>query len=366
MKEANLKMIKLQDIGTFREIPELAMYIYAGDLTALQEAKDKGWNIEEEIHLSKHTSLSPLDLALIAQQFDVVKLLVAYNVNLNVKKNPAFLRAVRYCKEEIVRYLVEQGAKLDGHNQVGSGAYLQAYYGNKRNIPLIHELGLDVKEYGGAVLRQAVSDFDKKTVNYLLEQGVDINYQKPDMVYPYGATPLTVATRMGNITMVKYLIERGASITLTEKDGQRPYTIALGMKNKELANYLKALEPIELHSIENKRCALQKYKLPKELLDFLTGDQLHLKLAPNDYDIHYIDFFNLTDTIEMKFGQQKLLLLSANVDNYSDLQVVWNPEGEGQVGCYDVEHEEYADLCNFTEFLAKPEFYLIQFLEGEL
>lgn len=100
------------------------------------------------------------------------------------------------------------------------------------------------------------------------------------------------------------------------------------------------------------------------MLDFLTGDQLHLKLAPNDYDIHYIDFFNLTDTIEMKFGQQKLLLLSANVDNYSDLQVVWNPEGEGQVGCYDVEHEEYADLCNFTEFLAKPEFYLIQFLEG--
>ncbi|WP_249662357.1 ankyrin repeat domain-containing protein, partial [Lysinibacillus fusiformis] len=97
-------------------------------------------------------------------------------------------------------------------------------------------------------------------------------------VYPSGATPLTVATRMGNITMVKYLIERGASITLTEKDGQRPYTIALGMKNKKLANYLKALEPIKLHSIENKRCALQKFKLPQELLDFLTGDQLHLKL----------------------------------------------------------------------------------------
>ncbi|MCT6903969.1 MAG: ankyrin repeat domain-containing protein, partial [Lactobacillus sp.] len=229
-------MIKLQDIGTFSELPELAMFIYTGNITALRVARDKGWNIEEEICLSRHTSLSPLDLALIAQRLDVVKLLVGYGVNLNVEKNPSFLRAVRYCKENIVRYLVEQGAKLDGYNQVGSGAYSQAYYGNKGNIPLIHELGLDIKQHGGPVLRQAVSNFDKKTVTYLLDQGVDINYQKPDMVYPYEATPLTVATRMGNIAMVNYLIERGANVTLAEKDGERAYTIAVRMKNVELAN----------------------------------------------------------------------------------------------------------------------------------
>ena len=82
---------------------------------------------------------------MIAQRLDVVKLLVGYGVNLNVEKS-FLLRAVRYCKENIVRYLVEQGAKLDGYNQVGSGAYSQAYYGNKRNIPLIHELGLDIKQ----------------------------------------------------------------------------------------------------------------------------------------------------------------------------------------------------------------------------
>ena len=63
-------------------------------------------------------------------------------------KKSCFLRAVRYCEETIVRYLVEQGARLDGCNQVGSGAYSQAYYGNKRNIPLIHELGLDIKLHG--------------------------------------------------------------------------------------------------------------------------------------------------------------------------------------------------------------------------
>ncbi|WP_341303030.1 ankyrin repeat domain-containing protein [Lysinibacillus sp. FSL H8-0500] len=357
-------MIKLQDIGTFPQLPKIAMHIYNGDISALQNALDNGWSIEGAIPLSKHTSLSPLDLALISQQFDVVKLLVAHNVNLNVEKNPAFLKAVRYCKERIVRYIVEHGAKLDGDNQVGSGAYSQAYYGNKGNIPLIHELGLDIRQHGGALLRQAVSNYDMKIVSYLLVQGVNINYQQSDMVYPYGATPLTVATRMGNLDMVKYLVEQGADITLAEKDGERAYTIAVGMKNKELADYLKALEPIELHTIEHKKEALKKYKLPDELVEFLTGDQLHLKLAPNDYDIQYIEFFKLTDTIEMKIGRQKLLRLSASVGNYSDIEIVWNPKGK--IGCYDVEHEEYADLCSFKEFLAKPEKYLIHFLEGEL
>jgi len=359
-------MINLKDIGRFNELSEMAMHIYNGNIPALMNAIEEGWDIEDDIILSKHISLSPLDLALISQRLNVVKLLVEHGVNLNVKNNPAFLCAVRYCKEDVVRYIVAHGAKLDMLNQVGSGAYSQAYYGNKKNMPLIHELGLDIKQHGGPVLRQAVSDHDMKTITYLLDQGVDINYNKPNMVYPYEATPLTEATRIGNLTMVKYLVERGADVTLAEKDGERPYTIAVGNKNTALADYLKSLEPTELHDLENKKYALKKYKLSDELISFLTGDKLRLELDANDYEISYIDFFTLTDTIEMKVGRQKLLRLSADIDNYSDLQIVWNPKKKGQIGCYDVEHQEYADLCSFKEFLTKPEIYLIKFLEGEL
>lgn len=245
-------MITLKGIGKFNDLPEIAMHIYKGNIPALQAAIKVGWDIEADIKLSKHISLSPLDLALISQRLNVVKLLVEHDVNLNVKNNPAFLQAVRYCKEDIIRYIVAHGAKLDMLNQVGSGAYSEAYYGNKKNIPLIHELGLDVKQHGGPILRQAVSNHDMKTITYLLDQGVDINYNKQNMVYPYGATPLTEATRMGNLAMVQYLVERGADVTLAEKDGERPYTIAVGNKNTALANYLKALEPSELHNVENK------------------------------------------------------------------------------------------------------------------
>jgi uncharacterized protein len=64
------------------------------------------------------------------QQKEVVQLLVEHGVNLNAQHHSAFLTAVRYCKEDIVRYLVAQGAELDKLNRTGSGAYSQAYYGN--------------------------------------------------------------------------------------------------------------------------------------------------------------------------------------------------------------------------------------------
>ncbi|AIQ77120.1 MULTISPECIES: ankyrin repeat domain-containing protein [Paenibacillus] len=357
-------MIRLKDIGKFQELPQMAMHIYNGNIPELEAAIRAGWDIEEGIVLSQYTTLTPLDLALISERMDVIKLLVQHGVNLNVKNNPAFLLAVRYCKEDIVRYIAAQGAKLDKLNQVKSGAYSQAYYGNKNNIPLIHELGLDIKQHGGGVLRKAVSDHDLKTVTYLLDHGVDINYNKSDMVYPYQATPLTVATRIGNQAMVQFLIERGADVTLAEKDGDRPYTIAVSNKNTALADYLKSLEPAEFHDIENKKFELRKYKLSDELVSFLTGKNLRLELTQNEYEIRYIDFFTLTDTIEMKIGRQKLLRLSADIDNYSDLLLMWNPKKKGLIGCYDVEHQTYADLCSFAEFLTQPEIYLINFLEG--
>lgn len=319
-------MIRLKDIGKFQELPQMAMHIYNGNIPELEAAIRAGWDIEEGIVLSQYTTLTPLDLALISERMDVIKLLVQHGVNLNVKNNPAFLLAVRYCKEDIVRYIAAQGAKLDKLNQVKSGAYSQAYYGNKNNIPLIHELGLDIKQHGGGVLRKAVSDDDLKTVTYLLDHGVDINYNKSDMVYPYQATPLTVATRMDNQAMVQFLIERGADVTLAEKDGDRPYTIAVSNKNTALADYLKSLEPAEFHDIENKKFELRKYKLSDELVSFLTGKNLRLELTQNEYEIRYIDFFTLTDTIEMKIGRQKLLRLSADIDNYSDLLLMWNPK----------------------------------------
>lgn len=54
----------------------------------------KEMDLEEEITLSKYIALTPLDLALICNQPEVVKLLVEHGVNLNAKNNPSILKAV--------------------------------------------------------------------------------------------------------------------------------------------------------------------------------------------------------------------------------------------------------------------------------
>ncbi len=357
--------MKLKDIGKFDTVPELAQHIYEGNIEALCSALAAGWDIEQGIELSRHVTCSPLDIAIVAEQLGVVKLLCEHGANLNAAGRPAFLTAVRYCGADIVRYVAANGARLDAVNNVKSGAYEQAYYGNKTNIPLIMELGLDITKHGGKTLRNAVDKHDLKTVAYLLEHGVDINFNEPDMVYPYRATPLTVAARSGNLKMVKYLVERGADVTLAEKDGERAYTIAVSSKYTEMANYLKAIEPPEFHQLENKLYALKSYKLPKDIMAFLCGDQLRLELTANEYGMNYVEFFSLTDVIEMKVGRQKLLRLSSVVDNYGDILIVWNPK-QKCIGYYDVEHQVYADVCSFAEFLLQPEVHLAQIIEAEL
>ena len=317
--------------------------------------------MEGKIALSEHIMLSPLDLALICNQPKVVRLLVERGAKLHGKDNPAILYAARYCGADMIRYLVEHGARLDGLSRLKSSAYDEAYYGNKQNIAVLHELGLDIRKYGGKTLRKAVADHDMKMIQFLLDKGVNINYNEPDMVYPYQATPLTVAVRQNNMRMVQYLVEQGADVTLQENDGERAYTIAVSQKNTEMADYLRAQEPEAFHNLSNKLYALKSYKLPKTLIHFLTEGSLKIELPSRPAGAQYIEFFSLIDTVEMKMGRQKLLRLSSELDQYSHIQIVWNPSKK-RIGYVDVEHQEHGILCTFEQFLNQPETYIDQLL----
>ncbi|PAF33889.1 hypothetical protein CHI14_00055 [Paenibacillus sp. 7516] len=329
------------------------MAIYKGDTAAVEEWIREGVDLEEPISLSKYIALTPLELSLITNQKKIVELFVENGVNLNMKGKPAILIAARYGGEEVIRYLHQKGAKLTGLNKVKSSAFDEAYYGNKKNIAVLNELGLDIRKYGGKTLRTAVSDHDMKTIKYLLDEGVDINYNEPDMVYPYRATPLTVAARNNNMKMVQFLVEQGADVTIQEKDGERAYTIAVSQKNDEMAEYLKAREPKEFHDLSNKLHALKPYKLPKELVHFLNKGPRRVELPDNEPGIKYIDFFSLLDTVEMKMGRQKLLRLSADVELYSHIHLVWNPSKK-VIGYVDLEHQEYGNIAPLSDILVDP------------
>ena len=48
-----------------------------------------------------------------------------------------------------------------------------------------------------------------------------------------------VAVNTDSLKLVKWLVEKGADITIKNKFGERPYTIAVLNKNQEMMDYIK-------------------------------------------------------------------------------------------------------------------------------
>lgn len=357
-------MIRLKDIGEFETIPEILNDIMTENIPKLEEHLLKGWDIDKIISVSKYTDLSPLDCAMIIEAFESVKWLVEHRVNLNKKDNPSFLTAVRYCDEKIIQYIVSHGAKVNMTNNVKSEAFMEAIYGEHyEHLQLIHDLGHTVEKYGGKAFRDAVSDKNYEVLKFFIKNGVDINYNEADMIYPFKPTPLCVAARYVDLAMCKFLVENGADVTLTEKDGMRPYSIALEKGDIEMAEYFKSLEPVEYHSLQNKLDELKPFKLPKNLIEFLQGEKLHFEL--NDCDFKWIEFFSLMDTIPMKVGRQKLLRISKIAGDYEHIYIVWNPKTK-KIAFYDMEHKELNDITDFIDFINNVSSYMQKIIEGGL
>jgi len=349
-------MIEIKDIGTFESIPQIVTDIIHGDIEALNNYLQQGLDIEKLIEIDEYIEESPLDIALIMESFDSVKWLVEQGVNLNSKENPSFLRAVRYCDEDIVRYVVEHGAKIRVLNNVKSDGFEQALYGNRiENLSLVHNLGYSVNKYGGKAFRKVVSDQNYEAIDFFISNNVDMNYNESDMVYSFKPTPLCIAARYVDLKMCKYLVKHGADVTIAEKDGLRPYSIALEKGDDEMADYFKSLEPAKFHSLDCKLTELQPYKLPKDLIDFLKSDNLHIDLPNSDFE--FFSFFSLTDVVLFIHRGKKLVRISKSSGDYDNIKLVWNPESK-KIACYDMEHEELNDLCDFKEFLKDPDNHL--------
>ena len=343
-------MIQLKDLGKFESVPKIVIDIIEGNISGLELELSTGWDINEPIEVSKYSEHSPLELALVMCCIPSIQWLVEHGANLNDEENPSFLLAVRYGNKEVIEYVVAHGANVHALNCVKADAFQAALYGKKyEHLQIIHDLGHTVQKSGGKAFRNAITDKNYEVLDFFINNGADINYNKPDSVYPFKPTPLCIAARYVDLKMCKYLVEHGADVTFTEKDGMRPYSIAVEKGDMEMAEYFRSLEPAEFHDIQNKMDQLKPFKLPKALVNFLEGDTLYFELP--DSDFISIEFFPLIDTIPFKIGRRNLLRLSKELGEYNEWQIVWEPKSK-KIGCYDIEHQELRELCKFDEFMA--------------
>lgn len=343
--------MKLFDSNT--ELTELAKLIMSEDIIVLEKLWCNGFDINSKFSIAKGIEETPIILALSENKKKVIDWLLSNNVELNNKEYPAILMACSSCSSKVVKLLIDNGADVNAKHRIGSSAMSDALYGkNYDAVSLLIERGYDIKR-DGTSLRQAVSDRQYKAIAIFLNHGVNVNFCKPNMVYPYNPTPVHVAAENNDFKTVKLLVEHGADVTIKDKYGERPYHCAEKNKNEEMIQFIKSLEPKQWHNEEQRLIDLKSYKIPAELLDFLRGDKRRIEIHDNPYS-RYIVFNSLLELKEVKWEKRKLIDLIKEVDNYdSEGFLVWYPKNK-MLAFADYEHGEFVEICNVKEFLDNP------------
>lgn len=271
-----MKNYQIAHFGIFEET-ELDLEIiaiYENDLEKLKKLLGKNVNKVIEIHGEYGKEFTPLEIALYLNKKEIIQYLISQKASTKKGKyhKKAIEIAVRYCDPDTVM-LFENDLELLSEEKKEQ-LFKEIFYGEEKysNIEALEKIGITIKEYGGLTLRKLASDNDIEWVTYFLSKGADINYHKPDMIFPYASTPVIEAARNNHYDLVKILVRRGADIAIKDKYGDRPYTLAIKNNNMRMANYLKKLEPKVFHDLESKKQVLKSYKVPESLVEFLNRD----------------------------------------------------------------------------------------------
>ena len=356
-------MYRIAHIGSWESLPETAAAIYDHDIPKLQVMIQRGIDLNSLIPLSKYTKLTPLEIAVFQNDVPMIYFLLEHGAKPDLAEGQSLLLiAARCCGPEVVQLFLGQISKFSLaqkrqiFNEIRCGKRLE-------NIPVLEQAGITVAKFGGEAFRAAVYDGYIELAQLLLEKGVDINYHKSDMVFPYASTPVTEAARNNNFQMVRWLIEQGADITISDKYGERPYSVAVQNKNQEMADYLKVLEPEDWHNEQGKARELMPYKLPKDMEEYLKTGLLRLEF-PEQELVKWAELYSYMDVQEMTWKRKKFLSLMTAMDNYSDYLLLWNSKDK-KLWYLDIEHEEFHPMAKWKDFIAEPGKYLNGMIEGE-
>lgn len=305
----------------------------------------------------EHVQKTPLELAVQENREDMVRLLVERGADLTQNGDELLFAAIKCQDYSTLSYLVEAGVRLEENQR--SIYHLFSLLEGRKNpelLTIVDRLQIDFKRYGGEPLRTAVWGGDRMLAEYLIQNGADIDYHKPDEMFPYASTPVIEAARQNDFHMVRWLVGQGADITIPDKYGDRPYTLAVQNKNQEMAAYLRNLEPEDWHNEENRAQQLAAYKMPTEMVEYLKTGPLRLEFPEQD-EVQWAELYSYMDVLEVTWKREKLLSVMAQMDNYPDYLLLWNPKDK-KLWYLDVEHEEFHVLATWEDFIADPGKYL--------
>ncbi len=136
---------------------------------------------------------------------------------------------------EIMRFLVEQGAKITATDQLGWTALHHAARTKHHSMIkylIEKKLNINAKSTVGITPLMCAANSDIETISLLLQHHADINAQDNN-----GETTLIYALMYQNEEIAKFLIEEGADITLQNKIGEDAFFWAVNNENENMIRY---------------------------------------------------------------------------------------------------------------------------------
>ena len=306
----------------YSNVPPMMEAIRNGDIDKLKSLLHAGYSPNELQHYQvnfddwlRDEEASPLELAVLEKRMDMVQLLIESGADLTYKPEELLYGSLRSQDLNLFSFLTDAGARIPAEQRDICRLFLHLADRHDPDVlPILDRLNMDLKQYGGEALRSMASHGNQLLAEYLVQKGTDINYHKPDMVFPYASTPVTEAARHNDFSMVRWLVEHGADITIPDKYGDRPYTVAVQNKNLEMAAYLKALEPEDWHNEQEKVRQLKPYKLPSNLVEYLKTGPLRLEFPEREL-VKWAELYSFMDVQEMTWKRKKLLSIMVKMDN---------------------------------------------------
>ena len=177
---------------SYLNVPPMMAAIKSGDIEAIRSLLHAGHSPNEpqcyQVMIGdwpRDDEASPLELAVLENRMDMVQLLIESGADLTHNPEALLYGSLRSPDLSLFSFLIHAGVRIPAKQEDIYRLFL--HLENRRDpdvLPILDRLSMDLKRYGGEALRSMASHGNQMLAEYLIQKGADINYHKPDMVFP--------------------------------------------------------------------------------------------------------------------------------------------------------------------------------------